>query len=265
MNRTPAIIAFAVLGGALFAGACARSTSLLRGSEAQEFLADKLHLAEPGRYTFLALENRQTPILMAAVFNRDRGGENSGNFEVVRREKSMGYHSADNPFTVVVLNSPSGKRGRTPDEDAIEEVHRSRLSPAVILNAAGEEEAVVYLPAGQRLAAFLRPDGEIRLELGFRGPGEGDIRYSLELTEDSSTTTITPPSGEASKEKTEMSAIKVGDLVQWETGAKTRVGVVKSIDDGGIATINVPTTGGSREEQIKAERLQVITSTIEAE
>ena len=62
-----------------------------------------------------------------------------------------------------------------------------------------------------------------------------------------------------------MSTIKIGDLVQWETGAKTRVGVVKSIDGSGIATINVPTTGGSREEKIKSERLQVITSTIESE
>jgi hypothetical protein len=265
VKKIPIGIVGALLAGAFLTLSCARSTGLLRGSEAEEFLAGKLHLAEPGRYTFLALENRQTPILMAAVFNRDRGGENSGNFEVVRREKSMGYHSDDNPFSVVVLNSSSGKLGIEPDEGIIEEIHRARLSPAVVLNAEGEEEAVVYLPAGQRLAAFLRPDGEIRLELGFRGPGEGDIRYSLELEGDSQSTTETSSRREEKKEKTKMSTIKIGDLVQWETGAKTRVGVVKSIDGGGIATINVPTTGGSREEKIKAERLQVITSTIESE
>jgi len=252
---------------ALLALSCARSTSLLRGAEAEEFLGGKIPPAQPGRYTYLSLRNRQDPVLMAAVFNRDRGGEHGGSFEVLRREKSMGYHSADNPYTVVVLNSPSGERGAAPTGEDIAEIHNSRLTPAVVLNAAGEEEAVVYLPAGQRLAAFLRPDGEIRLELGSRARGEGDIRYLLELAGSSRPKTETPSQREASqdKEKMKMSEIKIGDLVQWETGAKTRVGVVKSIDGAGIATINVPTTGGSREERIKSERLQVITSTIESE
>lgn len=226
-----------------------------------EYLAGDIHLVDSGHYTSLVLRNRQDSVLMAAVFNRDRGEEGDGNFEIVRREKSMGYHSSDHPFSAIVLNSPSGKRGSEPDRKVLDEVHRSRLIPAVVLNAAGEEEAVVYLPAGQRLASFLRPGGVIRLELGFRGPGEGDIRYSLELD---GALKSTPQSSSLRETKKDMSEIKVGDLVQWETGTKTRVGVVKSIDKGGTAAINVPTTNGSRVEKINVDRLQVITSTIES-
>lgn len=267
MKRIPALMAGALLLLVLLVSGCARSTSLLRGSKAEEFLGDKLHLTQSDRYTCLLLKNRQASVLMAAIFNRDRGGEHSGNFDVVKREKSMGYHSSDNPFTAVILNSPSGKRGGEPDGEIIDEIIRSRLTPAVVFNADGEEEAVVYLPTGQRLAAFLRPDGEIRLELGFRTRGEGDIRYLLELTGRAPETTKTSSRMkiDSQKENNLMSEIRIGDLVQWDTETKTRVGVVKSIDSGGIATINVPTTGGSREEKIAVRRLKVITSTIEPE
>ncbi len=264
MRKIPLGIAGLLIVPVLLA-ACARSTSILRGAGAEEYLAGEVRLVEPAGYTFLPLRNRQDPVLMAAVFNRDRGGEYGGNFEVVRREKSMGYHSSDNPFAAVVLDSPSGKRGAAPERDDLDEIRRSSLAPAVVLNAAGEEEAVVYLPAGQRLAAFLRPGGELRLELGFRGPGEGDIRYLLEFDGSLRSSSEPSPRRETKKEKTEMREIKVGDLVQWEAGSKVRVGVVKSVDQGGTAAVNVPTTGGSREEKIKVDRLQLITSTVESE
>ncbi len=250
---------------ALLALSCARSTVLLRGQEAEEYLAGETPLSDPGDYTLLVLRNRQTSVLMAAVFNRDRGDEHGGNFNVVRREKSMGYHSSDNPFTAIVLNSPSGKRGSAPEEEITEEIYRSRLTPTVVLDAGREEAAVVFQPAGERLAAFIRPEGTVRLELGARRRGEGDIRYSLELDKVFKSTTGDTPSGESRKEKMMMRDIKVGDLVQWDTGVRTRVGVVKKIEAGGTAVINVPTTAGSREEKIKAERLQLITSTVESE
>ena len=61
-----------------------------------------------------------------------------------------------------------------------------------------------------------------------------------------------------------MSEVKVGDLVRWEAGDKIRVGVIKSIDEDGTCAINVPTTQGSRQEKIRTERLEVITSTVES-
>lgn len=265
MRKIPFGIVGPLIAAALLVLACARSTALLRGGAAEEYLAGRAGLADSGGYTFLALRNRQDSVLMAALFNRDRGGEDGGNFELVRREKSMGYHSSDNPSAAVVLNSPSGKRGSVPDRGDLDEIQRSALVPVIVLNPAGEEEAVVFLPAGQRLAAFLRPGGELRLELGFRGPGEGDIRYLLEFDGALRSSSEPSPRRETKKEKTEMREIKVGDLVQWEAGSKVRVGVVKSIARDGTAAVNVPTTGGSREEKIKVDRLQVITSTVESE
>ncbi len=265
MKKIPSVATLALVLPALLALSCARSACLLRGSEAEEYLAGRTQLIDSGDYTFLALRNRQDDVLMSAFFNRDRGGAHGGNFEIIRREKSMGYHSDDCPFTAVVLDSPSGERGGTPDRSALEEIHRSLLVPAVVLDAAGEEVAVVYLPAGRRLAAFVRPDGQVRLELGFRGPGEGDIRYSLELDGAGRSTAKTSPPGETEKEQVKMRDVKVGDLVQWKSGSKIRVGVVKSLARDGGAVINVPTTGGSREEKIKVDRLEIITSTVESE
>jgi len=60
-----------------------------------------------------------------------------------------------------------------------------------------------------------------------------------------------------------MAEIKVGDLVRWETGDRSRVGVVESIDPDGTATLKVQTASGSTEEKIKSDRLEVITSTTE--
>ena len=60
-----------------------------------------------------------------------------------------------------------------------------------------------------------------------------------------------------------MAEIKVGDLVRWETGDRSRVGVVKSVDPDGTCTVNVQTISGSAKEKIKTDRLEVITSTTE--
>jgi len=60
---------------AIITCACARSTALLRGDEAQKYLAQNDHLIAPGYYTFGAVRNRQADVIMVAVFNRDRGRE----------------------------------------------------------------------------------------------------------------------------------------------------------------------------------------------
>ncbi|MFH1038902.1 MAG: hypothetical protein V1789_09590 [PVC group bacterium] len=249
----------------LFSLSCARSTALLRGDAAAEYLADNDHLIAPGYYTFGEVKNRQSGVLMVAVFNRDRGGKDDGNFEFARREKSMGYQSTSNPYNVILLNSPGGERGADPTDGNREEIRKNDLAPVIVLNADGEEEAVVFKPAGQSLAAFIRPNGLIRLEIGQREPNQGDIVYSLDIGQSFKSTKKAPPRREPKKEKEAMSEIKIGDLVQWATGNKTRVGVVKKVNKDGTSVINIPTTSGSREEKIKTERLKVITSTIESD
>ena len=62
-----------------------------------------------------------------------------------------------------------------------------------------------------------------------------------------------------------MEEIKVGDLVQWQTDDRSRVGVVKSVNDDGTCTISRQTASGATEEKIKTERLETITSTVEPE
>lgn len=61
------------------------------------------------------------------------------------------------------------------------------------------------------------------------------------------------------------SSIAVGDLVQWDTGPKLRVGVVKSVNPDGTSTLNVQKGKESVEETIKTSRLIRITSTIQPE
>ncbi len=251
----------------IFSLSCARSTVLLRGDDAEEYLAKNYHLIAPGQYTFGAARNRQNDVLMVAVFNRDRGGKDDGNFTFLRREKNMGYHTSSNPYNVILLNSPQGKRGAEPTNETLAEIRKNNLSPVIVLNAEGGEEAVVYKPARESLVAFLRDDNVIRLEIGQRTQSQGDIAYYISFKD-----VLKPPKethGETpqkrKKKKEIMSEIKVGDLVQWETGAKTRVGVVKAVNPDGTSIINVPPTEGSREEKIKTERLEVITSTIETD
>ncbi len=59
-----------------------------------------------------------------------------------------------------------------------------------------------------------------------------------------------------------MDEVEVGDLVRWQAGEKTRVGVIESVNTDGTCTINMKTKGGKRTEKIRTQRLEVITSTI---
>lgn len=254
-----------VISITLLSIACARSTVLLRGSEAEEYLVEEDHLIAPGYYTFGEVRNRQSNILMVAVFNRDRGEKDDGNFKFLKREKSMGYRHSSNPYNAILLNSPDGERGSDPTSENLEEIRKSNLSPVIVLNSEGDEEAIVYRPAGERVTAFEKDGNKIRLEIGQRTVAQGDIAYYIGLDNVIKTTKDSPEKRERKKKKEIISEIKIGDLVQWETGAKTRVGVVKAIDIDGTAVINIPTTEGSREEKIKTERLEVITSTIESD
>ena len=244
---------------------CSRSTVMLRGNDADEYLAENDHLIAPGYYTFGEVRNRQSNILMVAVFNRDRGEEDDGNYKFLKREKSMGYRHSSNSYNAILLNSPNGERGSDPISEDLEEIRKSNLLPVIVLNSKGEEEAVVYRPAGERVTAFERDGDNIRLEIGQRIVAQGDIVYSIGFKNIITTSKDSPKKRERKGEKEIMSEIKIGDLVQWETGDKTRVGVVKEVNMDGTAVINVPTTEGSREEKIKTKRLEVITSTIESD
>ncbi len=62
-----------------------------------------------------------------------------------------------------------------------------------------------------------------------------------------------------------MTEIEVGDLVQWESGNKLKVGVVKEIGEDGACTVSIQAADGTREDKIKAERLTRLTSTIKPE
>ncbi len=252
---------------ALLSLSCARSTVLLRGDEAEEYLVDNNHLIAPGYYTYGEIKNRQSGVLTAAVFNRLRGGENDGKIEFVRRDLGGGYHATDTPYNVILLNAPGGERGTEPTNEDMERIRKNKLSPVVVLNDGGEEVAVVFKPAKQNLAVFIRKGGLIRLEIGQRETNQGDIVYSLDIGKAMKSTKKAPPRREPQpkEEKKIMSEIKTGDLVQWETGNKTRVGVVKEVREDGTSVINIPTTYGSREETIKTDRLKVITSTIESD
>ncbi|MEA1927705.1 MAG: hypothetical protein U9N73_05825 [Candidatus Auribacterota bacterium] len=241
---------------------CARSTVLLRGNDAEEYLAGENHLIAPGYYTFGEVRNRQSNVLMTAIFNRDHGEEDDGNIKFLRREKSMGYRHSSNPYNSVLLNSPDGKRGSEPTSENLEDIRKSNLLPVIVINSAGEEEAVVYRPAGERVTAFEKEGNNIRVEIGQRSLAQGDMAYYIGFKNVLKIQKDSPEKWEKKKEKEIMNDINIGDLVQWESGSKPRVGVVKEVNQDGTALINIPTTEGSREEKIRTERLEVITSTI---
>jgi len=245
--------------------ACARSTSMLRGTDAEEYLAKNDHLIAPGYYTFGEVRNRQNNVLMVAVFNRDNGSEDDGNFKFLKRERSMGYRHSSNPYNAILLNSPDGERGSDPTSENLEEIRNNNLSPVIVLNSEGDEEAVVFRPGGEMVTAAEKDGDNIRIGIGQRTVAQGNIVYSIGLNNVIKTTEDSPDKRERKKENKIMSDIQIGDLVQWETGAKTRVGVVKEVSADGTSIINVPTTEGSMEEKIKTERLEVITSTIESD
>lgn len=60
-----------------------------------------------------------------------------------------------------------------------------------------------------------------------------------------------------------MEEIKVGDLVSWKAGQKTKVGVVRAMHQDGSCTIDLSTAAGRFEERIGAARLTRLTSTVE--
>lgn len=244
---------------------CSRSTVMLRGSEAEAYISKNDHLIAPGYYAFGEVRNRQSNVLMLAVFNRDHGEKNDGNFLFLRREKSMGYRSSSNPYNSILLNSPNGKRGSDPTSENLAEILKNNLSPIIILDSKGIEQAVVYRPAGERVTAFQQDDHSLRLEIGERTVAQGDIAYYIGLDNVIKSPDDAPRRGKIMKEKETMSEIKIGDLVKWESGSKTRVGVVKEISQDGTAVINIPTTEGSRQEKIRISRLTVITSTVESD
>ena len=67
------------------------------------------------------------------------------------------------------------------------------------------------------------------------------------------------PGQEEPEEEKEEKAIKSGDLVSWKAQGRTQAGVVKEIKPDGSCVVNVPTTGGSREEKVPLDRLEVLT------
>lgn len=160
---------------------CARSTCLLRGDEAREHLAAENRLLAPGDYTVLEITDHRVGNLAVAIFNRNRGGENGGNFQWLKREKIMGYQYIPETFNILLLNTPEGKKGIPPTEELIGRIAEAKLIPVVIFNRDGEEEAVVYKRGALALEPFLRPDGALRLELGRRDSGSGNMDYTFEI------------------------------------------------------------------------------------
>jgi hypothetical protein len=60
----------------------------------------------------------------------------------------------------------------------------------------------------------------------------------------------------------EIVVIRVGDLVRWEAGEKTRAGVVTSANPDGTCSINVQTPVGTIAMRIRSQRLERIVSTV---
>ena len=60
-----------------------------------------------------------------------------------------------------------------------------------------------------------------------------------------------------------MADIRGGDLVSWQTGQKTKVGVVRALNEDGSCTVDMSTPAGRFEERIGAARLTRLTSTVE--
>ncbi|MCX6354358.1 MAG: hypothetical protein NTZ78_05575 [Candidatus Aureabacteria bacterium] len=62
-----------------------------------------------------------------------------------------------------------------------------------------------------------------------------------------------------------MAEIKIGDLVSWKAGQKTKVGVVRNVNEDGSCMIDLTTAAGHFEERISGARLSRLTSTTEPE
>ena len=137
-------------------------------------------------------------------------------------------------------------------QELLTELGKTSLNSTVVLNRQRRLKAIVYHPPSVSLHAFIRPEGVVRLEFGQRKTGQGDIRYTLTLFERSI------PEKQTKKQKEEK-AIKSGDLVSWKAQGRTQAGVVKEIKPDGNCIVNIPTTGGSREEKVPLSRLTVLT------
>jgi hypothetical protein len=160
---------------------CARSTSLVRGDEAEALIKNQGPVAAPEKFTYAEIRDRREGKLVLALFNRDEGGEAGGNFRWIKKERNVTGKPLTETYNIVLLDSPGGERGDHPPEEKIKEVMESKLLPVVILDGRGDFRAIVYKWGSVNLKAFLRPEGTIRLEVGRRTRDRGNIDYSFQI------------------------------------------------------------------------------------
>ena len=248
-NLLPIIL---ILGAAVLNLSCASSTVVLKGDQGLDFVRTHDRLYPIHRFTYTDIRRTPAGQLQLAVLNTDEGQPNSGNFQWVRKERNPDRSFSRDEWSVLLLDSARGKRGKPLTKELLTELGKTKLKSAVVLSKQRRMKAIVYYPAPVSLKAFLRPEGLVRLEFGQRKTSQGDIGYSLTLFEKS------VPEKQTREEKEEK-AIKSGDLVSWKAQGRTQAGVVKEIKPDGSCVVNVPTTGGSREEKVPLDRLEVLT------
>lgn len=239
-----------ILGVAGLSLSCASSTILLKGDQGLDFIKTHDRLYPIHRFTSLEIRQKPEGELQLAVLNTDEGEADSGNFYWARKERISDRSFAGNKWNVLLLDSPRGERGKPLTQELLTELGKTRLNSTVVLNRQKRLKAIVYHLPSVSLHAFIRAEGVVRLEFGRRKGEPGDIRYTLTLFEKSIP--------EKQIEKSE-STIRSGDLVSWEARGRTQAGVVKEIQSDGNCIVNVPTTGGSREEKVPLSRLTVLT------
>ena len=174
-------ILYLLTGLALVGLSCSRSAVLLRGGEAEQILEKKPSILESGSFTYEEIVDCRRGRLMLAIFNRDEGGEEGGNFQWVVLDKNRGGRYSSETWNVILLDTARGERGKGPTPDKLEEIKDSHLEPVVVLDGEEKIRAVVYKPASLDLNAYARGDGAIRLELGRRTVERGNILYTFEL------------------------------------------------------------------------------------
>lgn len=245
----PVILIFATAGLSL---SCAPSTILLRGDQGMDFIRTHDRLYPINRFTCLDIRRTPGGRLQLAVLNTDEGRADSGNFYWIKKGGVSERNFAGNQWNVLLLDSPGGERGKPLTQELLTELGETRLTSTVVLSRQRRLKAIVYHPASVSLKAFIRAEGVVRLEFGQRRASQGDIKYTLTLFEKS-----VPE--EKTQEQKEEDTIRNGDLVSWEIRGRTRAGVVKEIKPNGNCVVNVPTTGGSREERVPLSHLKVLT------
>jgi len=245
----PVILILAAAGLNL---SCASSTTLLKGDKGLDFIRTHDRLYPVNSFTYTDVRRAPGGKLQLAVLNTDEGRPDSGNFEWVRKEKSSDQSFAATEWNILLLDSRGGKRGKPLTKEILAELKESDLKSAVVLNKQRRMKAVVYYSTPLSLRAFVRPEGVVRLEFGQRKASQGGMSYTLTIFEKSS------PEKKSREEKAART-VSSGDLVSWKVRGRTRAGVVKLIKSDGKAIINVPTTGGSREERAAVSDLTVLT------